>query len=151
MNTKYVCFRLKAYFTVEEKKGDDLFNAVNFTFFQGLARVFNDIIAPLCESLLEELVPSTKEADHRFAAEIIGGLINGSKLWKYSRQRHLWNWLGPLLTRALENVKDDNMRNWGVCLATVCGSSEARMLKPLIDILFSLLSRSTDSAFIANA
>ena len=85
------------------------------------------------------------------AAEIIGGLINGSKLWKHSRQRHMWNWMSPLLSRALENVKDDNMRNWGVCLATVCVSAEARMLKPLIDILFSLLVRPTDSAFVSNA
>ncbi|KAK6030936.1 hypothetical protein OSTOST_02916 [Ostertagia ostertagi] len=47
--------------------------------------------------------------------------------------------------------KEEAMRNWGVCVATVCGCSESRMLKPLLDILFALVNRPTESAFAAQS
>ncbi|KJH41163.1 HEAT repeat protein [Dictyocaulus viviparus] len=142
--------RLRELFAVEDSK-EDSFNAVNFSLFQGLFRCFNDILCPVFKEHLEVLITSSKVSDQKLASEIVAGLINGSKLWKWGRQRKMWTWLSPLLTRALENMKEEAMRNWGVCIATVCGCSESRMLKPLLDILFALVNRPTESAFAAQS
>ncbi|VDM54378.1 unnamed protein product [Angiostrongylus costaricensis] len=142
--------RLRKLFAVEEAK-DESFNAVNFSLFQGLFRCFNDILCPVFKEHLEVLVNSPKGSDQKLASEMVAGLINGSKLWKWGRQRRMWTWLSPLLTKALEIMKEEAMRNWGVCVATVCGCSESRMLKPLLDILFALINRPTESAFAAQS
>uniref|UniRef100_A0A158P870 Proteasome activator complex subunit 4 n=1 Tax=Angiostrongylus cantonensis TaxID=6313 RepID=A0A158P870_ANGCA len=142
--------RLRKLFAVEEAK-DESFNAVNFSLFQGLFRCFNDILCPVFKEHLEVLVNSPKGSDQKLASEMVAGLINGSKLWKWGRQRRMWTWLSPLLTKALESMKEEAMRNWGVCVATVCGCSESRMLKPLLDILFALINRPTESAFAAQS
>ncbi|EYB92924.1 hypothetical protein Y032_0188g1139 [Ancylostoma ceylanicum] len=142
--------KMRTLFAVEESK-DDAFNAVNFSLFQGLFRCFNDMLCGVFKEHLEVLILSPKGADQKLASEIVAGLINGSKLWKWGRQKRMWTWLSPLLTRAFENMKEEAMRNWGVCVATVCGCSESRMLKPLLDILFALISRPTESAFAAQS
>ncbi|XGW03770.1 hypothetical protein V3C99_015156 [Haemonchus contortus] len=142
--------RLRELFAVEESK-EDSFNAVNFSLFQGLFRCFNDILCGVFKEHLEVLIMSSKGSDQKLASEIVAGIINGSKLWKWGRQKKLWTWLSPLLTRAFENMKEEAMRNWGVCVATVCGCSESRMLKPLLDILFALVNRPTESAFAAQS
>ncbi|KAK6754916.1 hypothetical protein RB195_013722 [Necator americanus] len=142
--------KMRTLFAVEESK-DEAFNAVNFSLFQGLFRCFNDILCSVFKEHLEVLILSPKGADQKLASEIVAGLINGSKLWKWGRQKRMWTWLSPLLTRAFENMKEEAMRNWGVCVATICGCSESRMLKPLLDILFSLISRPTESAFAAQS
>ncbi|KIH63411.1 hypothetical protein ANCDUO_06287, partial [Ancylostoma duodenale] len=118
---------------------------------EGLFRCFNDMLCGVFKEHLETLILSPKGADQKLASEIVAGLINGSKLWKWGRQKRMWTWLSPLLTRAFENMKEEAMRNWGVCVATVCGCSESRMLKPLLDILFALISRPTESAFAAQS
>ncbi|WKY10968.1 hypothetical protein Q1695_002929 [Nippostrongylus brasiliensis] len=142
--------RMRELFAVEESK-EDTFNAVNFSLFQGLFRCFNDLLSNVFKEHLEILTVSAKGSDQKLASEMVAGIINGSKLWKWDRQKKLWTWLTPLLSRALENMKEEAMRNWGVCIATVCGCSESRMLKPLLDILFALVSRPTESAFAAQS
>lgn len=142
--------RMRELFAVEESK-EDSFNAVNFSLFQGLFRCFNDILSGVFKEHLEVLIVSSKGSDQKLASEIVAGIVNGSKLWKWGRQKKLWTWLAPLLTRAFENMKEEAMRNWGVCVATICGCSESRMLKPLLDILFSLVNRPTESAFAAQS
>ncbi|CAI5451722.1 unnamed protein product [Caenorhabditis angaria] len=143
--------RLRELFSVEMKKEDELFNAVHFTLFQGLFRCFNDVLCPAFKTQLEILMASSKEYDQKLASEITAGIINGSKLWKHERQRKMWNWLGPMISKTFEVMKEDGLRNWGVGIATVCGCSEARMLKPLIDLLFKLIERPTDNAFSASS
>ncbi|ULT88652.1 hypothetical protein L3Y34_007695 [Caenorhabditis briggsae] len=143
--------RFRELFSIEMKKEDELFNAVNFSLFQGLFRCYGDVLTHAFRAQLELLLQSTKEYEQKLAAEITAGMINGSKLWKYEKQRKLWNWLDPLLTKTFEIMKEDGLRNWGVAIATVCGCSEARMLKPLIDLLFKLIERPTDNAYAASS
>ncbi|KAJ1362774.1 hypothetical protein KIN20_022447 [Parelaphostrongylus tenuis] len=142
--------RLRTLFAVEDVK-EDSFNSVNFSLFQGLCRCFNDILCPVLKEHLEVLISSPKGSDQKLASEIVAGIVNGAKLWKWARQKKMWAWLTPLLTRALENMKEEAMRSWGACVATICGCSESRMLKPLLDILFALILRPTESAFAAQA
>ena len=56
---------------------------------QGLFRNFDDAFLPLFRPHLERLVADTKhdthECSHRCAAEIISGVIRGSKHWTYEK------------------------------------------------------------------
>ncbi|KAF1771042.1 hypothetical protein GCK72_002867 [Caenorhabditis remanei] len=63
----------------------------------------------------------------------------------------MWNWLDPLLTKTFEIMKEDGLHYWRGVIVTVCASSEARMLKPLIDLLFKLVERPTDNAYAASS
>ncbi|CAI2354209.1 unnamed protein product [Caenorhabditis sp. 36 PRJEB53466] len=143
--------RLRELFSIEMKKEDELFNAVHFSLFQGLFRSYGDVLTQDFRAQLEILLASQKEYEQKLAAEITAGLMNGSKLWKYEKQRKLWNWLDPLLTKTFELMKEEGLRNWGVAIATVCGCSEPRMLKPLIDLLFKLVERPTENAYAASS
>uniref|UniRef100_A0A8R1I1B4 BLM10_mid domain-containing protein n=1 Tax=Caenorhabditis japonica TaxID=281687 RepID=A0A8R1I1B4_CAEJA len=143
--------RLRELFSIEMKKEDDLFNAVHFSLFQGLFRSYGDVLAYDFKAQLEILLASSKEYEQKLAAEITAGMMNGSKLWRYEKQRKLWSWLDPLLTKTFELMKEDGLRNWGVAIATVCGCSEPRMLKPLIDLLFKLVERPTENAYAASS
>ncbi|CAD6193666.1 unnamed protein product [Caenorhabditis auriculariae] len=143
--------KIRVLYSVEEKKGDEAFNPVNFTLFQGLFRVFNDTLAASFKEQLEILCLSTKESEQKLAAEMSAAIVNGSKMWYYAKQRKLWSWLGPLLSRTFETIKAYSLRNWGVALATMCGCTEPRGVKPLMDVLFKLLERPTDNAFAASS
>lgn len=143
--------RLRELFSIEMKKEDEVFNAVHFSLFQGLFRCYGDVLTHAFRTQLEILLASSKEYEQKLAAEITAGLMNGSKLWRYEKQRKMWNWLDPMLTKTFELMKEDGLRNWGVAIATVCGCSEARMLKPLIDLLFKLVERPTDNAYAASS
>ncbi|CAB3398985.1 unnamed protein product [Caenorhabditis bovis] len=143
--------RFRKFFSLEMKKDEDTFNAVNFSLFQGLFRVLNDSLCGVFHEQLISLFSSTKESDQRLASEITAGIINGSKLWKYEKQKRMWLWLSPILSKNFETIPEDSLRSWGVAIATICGCSEARMLKPMIDLLFKLIERPTDNAFAASS
>lgn len=143
--------RLRELFSIEMKKEDELFNAVHFSLFQGLFRCYGDVLTHSFRVQLDILLASSKEYEQKLGAEITAGLLNGSKLWRYEKQRKMWNWLDPMLTKNFEMMKEEGLRNWGVAIATVCGCSEPRMLKPLIDLLFKLVERPTENAYAASS
>ena len=125
-----------------------LFNKIGIS-FQGLFRNLNDLMVPVFKRLLEKLVLSDKEGEQRLAAEIVAGMVHGGRLWSYDKLTALWVWLRPLLTNALENVTTDTAKNWGTGMATIVGSRDPRRVHWLMDVLFSLCEKQTDSSFHA--
>lgn len=60
-------------------------NLFLFLLFQGLFRNFSDVFLPLLRTHMERLVADSHESKQRCVAEIISGLIRGSKHWSYSK------------------------------------------------------------------
>lgn len=61
---------------------------------------------------LERLVRDPHEASQRCAAEIITGLIRGSKHWPFAKSEALWNFLAPLLRAAFNHVSVESINDW---------------------------------------
>lgn len=46
------------------------------------------------------------------------GLIRGSKHWPFDKVEKLWAYLTPLIRKALNNMTEETVVDWGVCFAT---------------------------------
>ncbi|KAK7140459.1 hypothetical protein R3I94_012924 [Phoxinus phoxinus] len=123
------------YLSLEDRKGNDKFSPRRFCLFKGLFRNFDDAFLPLLKPHMERLVADTHESTQRCVAEIISGLIRGSKHWSYSKVEKLWALLCPLLRKALSNITIETYADWGTCIATACESRDPRKLHWLFELL----------------
>uniref|UniRef100_A0A672S8A5 Proteasome activator subunit 4 n=1 Tax=Sinocyclocheilus grahami TaxID=75366 RepID=A0A672S8A5_SINGR len=123
------------YLSQEDRKGKDKFSPRRFCLFKGLFRNFDDAFLPLLKPHMERLVADSHESTQRCVAEIISGLIRGSKHWSYSKVEKLWALLCPLLRKALSNITIETYADWGTCIATACESRDPRKLHWLFEML----------------
>uniref|UniRef100_A0A8C9TJ04 Proteasome activator subunit 4 n=1 Tax=Scleropages formosus TaxID=113540 RepID=A0A8C9TJ04_SCLFO len=127
--------QLIRFLSLEDRKGKDKFNPRRFCLFKGLFRNFGDDFLPLLRPHMERLVADTHESPQRCVAEIIAGLIRGSKHWSYSKVESLWEVLCPLIRTALSNITVETYADWGTCIATACESRDPRKLHWLFEML----------------
>lgn len=137
--------------SVEEKSDEEQFSPSNYQFFMGLFKVYGDQILihfrPTMFSYVEEAT-NRKEPKQRLASEFVSGLVNGMKRWSFAKQDAVWREFAlPLLSRAFENLTNENLKSWGTCLATIFDSRDPRQLHWLIDLLLGLAEKPIDSSF----
>ncbi|KAF7220060.1 proteasome activator complex subunit 4A isoform X2 [Nothobranchius furzeri] len=123
------------FLSLEDRKGKDKFSPRRFCLFKGLFRNFGDAFLPLLRPHMERLVADSHESKQRCVAEIISGLIRGSKHWNFSEVENLWELLCPLLRTALSNITVETYADWGTCIATACESRDPRKLHRLFEML----------------
>uniref|UniRef100_A0A8C2YNF4 Proteasome activator subunit 4 n=2 Tax=Chinchilla lanigera TaxID=34839 RepID=A0A8C2YNF4_CHILA len=127
--------QLITFLSLEDRKGKDKFNPRRFCLFKGLFRNFDDAFLPILKPHLERLVADSHESTQRCVAEIIAGLIRGSKHWTFEKVEKLWELLCPLLRTALCNITVETYNDWGTCIATSCESRDPRKLHWLFELL----------------
>uniref|UniRef100_A0A8D2NT94 Proteasome activator subunit 4 n=1 Tax=Zosterops lateralis melanops TaxID=1220523 RepID=A0A8D2NT94_ZOSLA len=127
--------QLIKFLSLEDRKGKDKFNPRRFCLFKGLFRNFDDAFLPVLQPHLEQLVADSHESTQRCLAEIIAGLIRGSKHWTFEKVEKLWKLLCPLLRTALSNITVETYNDWGTCIATSCESRDPRKLHWLFELL----------------
>uniref|UniRef100_A0A8C3LQK6 Proteasome activator subunit 4 n=1 Tax=Chrysolophus pictus TaxID=9089 RepID=A0A8C3LQK6_CHRPC len=127
--------QLIKFLSLEDRKGKDKFNPRRFCLFKGLFRNFDDAFLPVLQPHLERLVSDSHESTQRCVAEIIAGLIRGSKHWTFEKVEKLWKLLCPLLRTALSNITVETYNDWGTCIATSCESRDPRKLHWLFELL----------------
>ncbi|XP_076141905.1 proteasome activator complex subunit 4A [Alosa pseudoharengus] len=127
--------QLIQFLSLEDRKGKDKFSPRRFCLFKGLFRNFGDVFLPVLGPHMERLVADTHESPQRCVAEIISGLIRGSKHWSYSQVEKLWALLCPMLRKALSNITVETYGDWGTCIATACESRDPRKLHWLFEML----------------
>ncbi|KAG5831362.1 hypothetical protein ANANG_G00302950 [Anguilla anguilla] len=79
--------QLVEFLSLEDRKGKDKFSPRRFCLFKGLFRNFDDAFLPVLRPHMERLVGDSHESTQRCIAEIIAGLIRGSKHWSYTHAR----------------------------------------------------------------
>ncbi|MGH0136569.1 UNVERIFIED_CONTAM: hypothetical protein FKN15_062569 [Acipenser sinensis] len=127
--------QLIKFLSLEDRKGRDKFNPRRFCLFKGLFRNFDDAFLPVLRPHLERLVADSHESTQRCVAEIVAGLIRGSKHWTFEKVEKLWEFLCPLIRTALTNITVETYSDWGTCIATACESSDPRKLHWLFEML----------------
>ncbi|KAJ8385476.1 hypothetical protein AAFF_G00185720 [Aldrovandia affinis] len=127
--------QLIKFLSLEDRKGKDKFSPRRFCLFKGLFRNYDNAFLPLLRPHLERLVADSHESTQRCVAEIIAGLIRGSKHWSFSRVENLWQLLCPLIRTALNNITVETYADWGTCIATACESRDPRKLHWLFEML----------------
>ncbi|XP_035261773.1 proteasome activator complex subunit 4B isoform X1 [Anguilla anguilla] len=127
--------QLIKFLCLEDRKGKDRFSPRRFCLFKGLFRNFGDAFLPVFLPHMERLVADSHESTQRCVAEIMAGLIRGSKHWSYSKVVRLWEMLSPLIRTALSNITVETYVDWGTCIATACESRDPRKLHWLFEML----------------
>lgn len=65
---------------------------------------------------LQQFVEDKQEQHQRCAAEIIGGIIRGSKHWSYKQVEEMWSEIIPLLRIAINNMATETIPDWSFCV-----------------------------------
>lgn len=84
---------------------------------------------------LERLVRDQHEASQRCAAEIITGLIRGSKHWTFAKTEALWDFLCPVLRTAFSHVNVESIGDWGTAIATASESRDPNRISWLMELI----------------
>lgn len=110
--------KLITFYSIEEKKDKDKFNSYKCRLFKSVFR--NNGITPLRHFVphLHKLVTDKQESSQRCAAEIIAGIIRGSKHWPFEMTCEMWNELLPIIRAALTNLTAETFVDWSICFAT---------------------------------
>ncbi len=109
--------------TIEESKGNEKFDKKKFMFFKSLFRNFgtSSIIQNLFDhlhKLVNDKQQQTQECSHKLAAEIISGLMRGSKYWPYTDLQQLWLKLKLIFDQVVENLTSENLKLYYNCFST---------------------------------
>jgi proteasome activator subunit 4 len=118
---------------IEESKGNEKFDKKRFYFFKALFRNFGcaEIIDSLFDHLSKLVADKdtlTHECSHKLAAEIMSGLIRGSKSWPLAKLKPLWVKVRPILDKLVENMSTDNVKLWYNCFSNSFEDQDPRRL-----------------------
>lgn len=98
-------------------------------------KIFDDLLLPLFVPHLEKLVNDKEESHQRCAAEIISGIIRGSKHWEYEKITNLWSNLIPLLETAIVNLYSETKTDWAICISMALESRDPNRSHWLLEYL----------------
>ncbi|XP_008209740.1 proteasome activator complex subunit 4 [Nasonia vitripennis] len=127
--------RLIEYLSLEGKKGRDKFSNGRLLVFKGLFRNHGDSFLGNFLPHLRKLVADKQESSQRCAAEIICGLIRGSKHWPFDMTERLWHELLPIIRSALSNLTVETINDWTLCIANASKDRDPNKLHWLLECI----------------
>ncbi|KAK4885236.1 hypothetical protein RN001_001507 [Aquatica leii] len=123
------------YLSMEEKKGKDQFSGFRFLVFKNLFKIFEDHLLEHFVPHLQLLAKDGQEHSHRCIAEIIGGIMRGSKHWSFDKVQNLWSILLPIIKKIFTNMSVETLGDWGLCFATALDSRDPNRYHWLLEFL----------------
>lgn len=66
---------------------------------------------------LEKILARKEDSYQLCAAEMMSGIIIGSKLWPFDKAQKLIKWYVPLLRQVLDEMPVETQANWGSAIA----------------------------------
>ncbi|KAI8805465.1 hypothetical protein BJ742DRAFT_820531 [Cladochytrium replicatum] len=116
------------------------------SFFEDDEAVFDQGLKPV----VERLVAKTDEKSHQLAATVIlAGLVRGSKHWGFQSWKRMWEWVLPLVERAILAAKPESTMFWQHFIQFVCTDRDPRRVMPLVKLVMriSVLDPTAQSFF----
>ena len=110
-----------------EAKDDEKFDNKRFYLFKCLFRNFgstsvvNNLFQHL-SALISDKQEKTRESSNKLAAEILAGLVRGSKYWNLTKLKELWTNLKPVLDLIIENITNETLGLWFSCFSEIAVS-----------------------------
>ncbi|OXU20844.1 hypothetical protein TSAR_014413 [Trichomalopsis sarcophagae] len=127
--------KLLKFLTLEEKKGKDKFDYSRYLMFKGLFRNYGDAHLVHFLPQLYTMVQDKHESIQRCAAEIICGLVRGSKYWSFQMTQKMWQGLLPIIKLVLANLTEETLGDWATCFSLIHNNRDPRKLHWLIECL----------------
>ncbi|CAL7949711.1 unnamed protein product [Xylocopa violacea] len=109
--------KLIKFYSLETKKDKDKFNYYKCLLFKHIFRNHGIVFLKHFLPHLHELVKDKQESSQRCAAEIIAGIIKGSKHWPFDMICEMWDSLLPIIRLALNNLTSETMMDWIICFS----------------------------------
>ncbi|EDR15426.1 uncharacterized protein LACBIDRAFT_301740 [Laccaria bicolor S238N-H82] len=86
--------------------------------------------------VVEKLISDKDQNKQRAAAELLAGVLGGSKHWPLNKQKKLWVWFTPNIPILLsQNIKSDTLMIWTSFLEYMFYHKDPRRIQPIVDFL----------------
>ncbi|CAF3866966.1 unnamed protein product [Rotaria sordida] len=125
------------------------FNRIRFLMYKSLFRNFGlafvDNFIEQLYVLIHESIQEKYEGSHRAAAEIVAGMIRGSKYWTLEMLDELWQKLTPFLIEVSNNLTQENYLHWGTCFRYCLNDTDPRRMSRPIHFIYTLINHQTTS------
>ena len=133
--------------SLEHDKGSDFFSTDRGLFLSFLLENLGPRIAAVFQPHVERLVGSPEESQQRAAAEMIYGIVRGSRFWDFSSSEAIWSWLLPVFQQVLNNVTAETQSDWDFCFSGVSNKADPNRLRPLYELLVTPENLVSQGAF----
>ncbi|KAK0473258.1 hypothetical protein IW261DRAFT_1553160 [Armillaria novae-zelandiae] len=108
----------------------------NVSCVKSIFQVLEDAPFPALKPTLEALIVDREPDKQRAAAELIAGVLGGSKHWPLNKQKVLWAWFKPLIKQIINtNLKSDTLLVWTSFLEYMFYKKDPRRVQPIFDYL----------------
>lgn len=124
------------YLSLEENKGKDKFSSKRFHLWKGLFRNFGNLFSDKILEKVNLYVNGKDESAHRCSAELIAGILRGSKHWSHNNIVDLKNKLEPIIRQVYGNITNDTLYDWGTCSATIFENRDPRRFVWILNVYF---------------
>jgi len=133
--------------SLEHEKGADFFSTDRGLFLSFLLENIGPGLALVFQPHIEKLVGSPEESQQRAAAEMVYGLVRGSRFWDYNSSSQLWGWLLPVFQQVLNNVTAETQSDWDFCFSGASNKADPNRLRALYELLITSENLVSQGAF----
>ena len=123
------------FVTMEHKKGEDFFNPDRGYFYAIMFELFAKQLYPKMLPRLKKLVESDQESEQRAAAEIMYGIVHGTRFHSYSLSKEIATDLKALMRSVFANVTAETVADWETFIVQASTKVDPNRLGWLYELL----------------
>ncbi|GAA94209.1 uncharacterized protein L969DRAFT_375946 [Mixia osmundae IAM 14324] len=105
---------------------------------KSIFQVYLDDFVPLIKPKILSYLSTSDRHQQRAAAELLSGIIRGSKHWPMTLQDALWSWVTPLLPIIFARIAPDTQTMWEMFVEYILDGRDPRRNLPLVSYITSL-------------
>ncbi|KDQ54765.1 hypothetical protein JAAARDRAFT_71570 [Jaapia argillacea MUCL 33604] len=143
--------KLSTHFSMENHQ--EVISQDNVSCVKSIFQLLGDDPLDAIKPVAEKLLGDPDKNKQRGGAELVAGLIGGSKHWPRDAQQRLWDWCMPRIKKIMvHQVKTDTLLIWTSFLEYIFYRKDPRRAQPIVDFLieeFQLLDYNAESSFDA--